>query len=124
MRTFPGLLIFVLVLLTACCDDDPQALSSEELLKAHDWILFSTVREPGQIPDEEPGPTYTVLKFDEATFSGSDYTGEFYDLGEWSMEDDILTMDGDVYQVIDLSSTKLVYIAPDEAVVTRLAIDK
>ena len=125
LKNFPKLLVLVILLMASCSQDDADnKYSSRELLIRHNWIIFSVVREPGQIGEGEPDIMYHVLDFNETSYSGSDYTGQFYELGDWSLEDDILTFGGDTYQVIDLSSTKLVYVTPDEETVTRLAIDK
>lgn len=125
MKIFPRFLFLVVVLIAACThDDEPVNLPSRELLMKYDWIVFSVVQQNGTISDGEPGIFYNVLKFDETNFSGSDHTGEFYDLGEWSLDEDILIMDGESYPIIELTAQKLVYEAPDERIVTRLAIEE
>ncbi len=62
------------------------------------------------IPDGEPEPTYTVLDFSEANYSGAGFSGQFYEVGEWSIEEDILTLDGKLYQITELTKQKLVYV--------------
>lgn len=87
MKNFPKLLILVFVLMTACGDDDKEStLSSQELLIKYNWIVFSVVLEEGIILEGEPVLMYHVLNFNETDYSGSDFTGEFYELGDWSLE--------------------------------------
>ena len=121
MKTFPRLLILVFALITACSDDDKEAtLSSRELLVKYDWIVFSVEREMVEMP--EPAEVYVVLNFSETSCSGSDFTGEFFTLGKWTLEDDILTLDEETSRILELTTKKFVYEAPDGSIITRLPI--
>lgn len=124
MKSVYKLLICVFILASACSDDDQSNLSSSQLLIKHNWIFYSSVNPDGHIPDGEPEMMYHVLDFEKSGYSGSDYTGEFYNLGDWDLDDDILTMSGDHYPVIELTASKLVYESTDGMIVTRLAIKK
>ena len=122
MKTFLKLLILVFVLITACSDDDKELkLSSRELLIKYDWIVFRVQPDiSGEMP--EPDPIFTVLNFSETTYSGSNYLGNFYELGDWSLDGDILNLSEGPAQIIELTEKKLIYEAPDGTTITRLPI--
>jgi len=123
MKAFSRVLLLVFALNTACQDDQEVKLSSKELLLKYNWIVFSVEPVGGsEIP--EPDIVYVVLNFSETTYSGSDFTGEFYELGDWSLEGDVLTLNEGNAQIIELTKKKFVYEAPDGTMVTRLPIRK
>lgn len=124
MKIYPKLFILLLIVVTACQDDDPKSLTERQLLMKYDWISFSWKRGP-IIIDTEPEMEYRVWSFDETDYSGSDYEGTFFNLGEWNLEEDILTLDDDEVIVLELTREKFVYeIEETGTIVTRLPVKK
>ena len=123
MKTFSKILIVLVILVTACSEDDDKKvkLSARELLLKYDWIVFSVQQE---FDGPEPELVYTVWSFSETSCSISDFTGTFYDRGDWSVEEDVLTMGDESVPILELTAEKLVYEAGDGAIITRLPISE
>ena len=123
MKIFSKLLVVTFILITACSEDDDKEvnMSARELLIKYDWIVFSVQREIG--PEEpEPDMVYVVWSFNETSYSVSDFTGTFYELGNWIVEDDVLTLSDESVPIIELTKDKFVYEAADGVIITRLPV--
>jgi hypothetical protein len=124
MKILPKLLLVVFVMITACSEDDDKKvkLSARELLIKYDWIVFTVQRE--SFPGSEPDIVYTVWSFSETNYSIADYTGTFYEKGDWSVEDDVMTLEDESVPILELTAKKFVYEAADGARITRLPVAK
>jgi hypothetical protein len=68
--------------------------------------LYSLCRRES-FPGSEPDIVYTVWSFSETNYSIADYTGTFYEKGDWSVEDDVMTLEDESVPILELTAKSL-----------------
>lgn len=123
MKNYPKLFILLIVVLSACSeDDDKKELTGRQLLVKYDWITYTFERDPDF--HGEPELTFVAWSFTESTFSVGDFDGQFYDRGDWSLEEDSIMVDDEELPLLELSKDRLVYENSQGAIITRLPVKK
>ena len=123
VRKFSKILV-LLCAVVACSEDvnKKPEYAGRQLLGKYDWILFSVVR----VPEAEPEPElqYVVLSFTDSTYRGSDFAGKFYELGKWKLENGVLTLNNQLFPLLELTSDRLIYQNATGDTYTRIATPK
>lgn len=122
MKNYPKLLILIFIILPACREDERDpALSGTDLLIWYDWITYTVERPDFQ---GEPDMIFAVWSFTESDFATGDFTGAFYEHGNWTLEDNVLTIGGEEIIILELNEENLVYEDRQGTIITRLPVAK
>jgi hypothetical protein len=132
MKIFQKLLILVIVLVTACSEDQQDPKYSTEILQNYNWELVSRSNGDGRIVAVigQPFPTLRI-EHDVIAFLGvSDGTlfkvvgSANMILGNWEVDGKNLTLNGNPVKITKLTSKELIYVTGDNYIIKRKAVAK